>query len=266
MEISLDKLSTPQLHDINDSIDAFLFKEAFSKEPWDPNFKKDPQAFNKLISSMVIYKRGLMKFFNGQYQNRYNLINQHVVMADETDDQWSDYFYEAQWRQDQDELARLIDQFNRSLFDLGVAAIGLTLLTALDFSSADHAEVLTKAAQQAASFIINTTQDRASAAIKAALSLQETRAVLDSRLQTIFVNPYRGSFIAQDQALRSYFAGKAGAAVDVGFTKKTWLGSQAQDKVCGDVNGQTVDINGRFSNGLDGPLAHYGCRCDIAYS
>lgn len=262
--MDIKSLTTPQLQRINDEMDLFLFKEGFSKEPWDKNFMKYPDQFKKLTNEMVSYKRDLMSFFNDQYQNRWQLVSQHAVKADEFG--WDGYFYDPSWENSQNALSQVLEKHNSITADLGILIIALGLGTSLDYSSQDLQSEITKTAQQAAKQILTTSRDRIQKAIQTSLELGESRADFENRLKSIFVNQYRGSFIAQDQSLRNYFTGKDGAAVDVGLTKKTWLGQQAKDVICGSMSGITVAINALFPNGLPGPLAHFGCRCDVAYS
>lgn len=260
--MELANLSTPQIAAAQTAIDTFLFKEGDGMERWEKSFTNDPKQFNTLIKQLVMYKQDVMRYFRKQYENRYNLINQNVVKADEYDD----YFYETWWEIEQQELAKIVEKNNALGFDLGIIALANSLLRAVDFSSLDKSKQITDHAIQVADQINKTTRTRALKQIKTAIDLNEDRTALDARLKKVFVNPFRGSVIAEYETLGSYMEGKKALAIDQELEYKTWLGAQATDYICGSTNGQTVVTDQPFKNGLMGPLAHIGCRCDVDYS
>lgn len=262
MQINAKELNLQQLRGVDDALEAFIFKQGLSGENWETSYKKNPQQFKKLINALILYKRDLMKYFRAQYENRYNLINQYVVKMDEYDD----FFYSEQWGIEDQTLAPIIEQHNTIGADLGIFAMAYSLDRYLNFTSADMQKEITKRAVDISKEINATTQKRLQKQIKTAVELGETRAELDQRIQKIMINSFRGNFISQYETLTSYMEGKKGVAFAEDLMYKTWLGAQAKDSICGDTSGQTVKIDEPFRNGLMGPLAHGGCRCDIEYS
>lgn len=279
-KLDISKLTQPQLAKISNSLDYFIFTESslFMKgEPFAPSYKKNAKHFKDIITLMVGFKREVMAYFKKQYENRYNLVRVNLVKAAEDDtidqdngDEGMDsiYIYTDQWDIEDDELAKILQNNKEAAYALGL--IGFVNQTGRDtnHSSSDAGYVITKDAQEVAVQINDVTKKRIIQAIKTSLELGENRDDFDKRLKKIFVNPYRGRFIAQNEALQSYLDAKDEAAQqDPTITKKTWVGVQPDDtEICGQVLNETVGINESFSNGLDGPPPHLGCRCDLIYS
>lgn len=260
--MQVNTLSRPQIEAAQTAIDAFLFKEGDGKERWESSFTKDPKQFDTLINRLVKYKQDVMRYFRKQYENRYNLINQNVVKADEEDD----YFYQDIWDQQDQDLAGIVENNNSTGYDLGILMLANSLARTVDFSSVDASKEITDRAITTSQGINDTTRKRALKAIQTSMDLGEDRAALDERLKKVFVNSFRGSVIAEYETLTSFMEGKQGLALNLELGFKTWLGSQAHDRICGDTNGEVVPVDKPFGNGLMKPLAHVGCRCDVAYS
>lgn len=266
-------LTTSQLLKIDSAIDIFMFSEGGKEEGWAASYSKDPGAFKKLLTSMSTYKQDVMRYFRAQYANRFNLIRMHVVRADEGDpddeedsDQYDNSFYTVPWQQDNQTLAGILENNNSIGFGLGISALAYSSGRQVNLTPQDYQSQITDRAVDMAAKINETTKKRGYAAIQASLELGEDRAALDARLKDIFVAPYRGMLIAQNELLTAYLDGKHEAAYYEGYRFKTWLTMLATDIVCGDVSNETVGIDENFSNGLDGPLAHFNCRCDLEYS
>ena len=254
-EMPLDKLEA-----IDHSMEMFLCAET-GGEAWEPTFKEDPKQFNKLITETVSFKNDIMGYFRRQYENRYNLVNQAVARWDEMDD----YLYAEQWYKDQQELTTILEQHTSDGFDLGTVALATGLgLVGFDFAHHEYQRQILKQAERSAQTITDTTQRRTKRAIEAALKLREDRTAFDRRLKSVFVNPYRGRFIAKEETIDAYMLGKEGLAIHEQLDYKKALSSQAKDKKCG-IHGETRKINEVFSNGFLRPKYHHGCRCDIAY-
>lgn len=261
MQINLNSLSLSQLHAIDNSLEALMLKQT-GTEDFEPSFYADPKQFQKLISLMVSTKSNLMGYFKKQYENRYNLVNRNVVKFDEYDD----YLYAEQWDRDQQALSLFLESDIAQSYDLGIQALAFSLGILFNYSYQDAQKAITKSAQQAADDITTTTKRRVKLQIQAAMKANEDRTAFDVRMQNVFINPYRGRFIAQNEAINSYIKGKEGLAVSLDLGYKTALSAQARDKICGMVNGETVEIDKPFSNGLMRPTFHYGCKCDVKYS
>lgn len=263
--INVKDLNLPQLKALDDSIEAFIFKQ-IGEERFEDSYKADPKQFKRLINTMVAMKRELMAYFTNQYKNRYRLVRQPVFKADEADNSFDEYFFDNEWEKDQHDLAAIIDRYTSTFYDLGAIALAIALNIVFDHSSADAQTSITDHALTVAGDITTTTRDRIAEQIKASLALDETKAEFDQRLEDVLINPYRGRFIAQQEGLNAYVQAKTDLANVQGLTYKTALSSQAMDQICGGVNGETVPINQPFSNGLMQPTFHFGCRCDIAFS
>lgn len=268
--LPLSLYSTNQLQSIGHSVEMFIFAEAplFLKgEPYAPTLRKDKKHFQAILSNMVSFKRDIMAFFKKQYENRYNLVRKDVIAAAEGDEESDDdYFYMNQWNQEDTDLASIIEQQTQTSYNLGAGRISNNGMTDHTATSEDAQKYLLDNAVAMAAFINATTRRRLAVQIKAAVKLDATRAEFDQRMADVFNSAYRGRFIAQHEALKTYMQGKANAASDAGLTVKTWVGPQAIDEICGSVDGKTIPIEDTFSNGFDEPPAHYGCRCDIEYS
>jgi len=262
MQINVKELNLQQLRGVDDALESFIFKQSLSGENWENSYRKNPEQFKKLITALILYKRDLMKYFRSQYDNRYSLINQYVVKMDESDN----YLYEDQWGIEDQTLAPIIEQHNTIGTNLGILAIAYSLGRLVNVTSEDLQKQITKRAVDISKEINDTTKKRLQKQIKTAVDLGETRTELDQRIQRVMINGFRGNFIAQYETLTSYMEGKKGVAFAEDLLYKTWLGAQAKDYICGNTNGQTVKIDEPFRNGLMGPLAHGGCRCDVEYS
>lgn len=260
MQIDLNNLSLTQLKKIDDSFEALLFKQS-GGENFETSFYDDKKEFDKLIRLMVASKRDVMGYFKQQYENRYNLVNRSVVRLDEYDD----YLYSVQWDADQKALSLLLENHISQGYDLGIAALALSLGLVFNYSYQDAQKAISVKAEKAAADITTVTQNRVKAQIEAAMKNNEDRAAFDARMKRVFMNPYRGRFIAQHEALNSYMDGKEGLAEELNLGYKTAESSQAKDKICGMVNGETQPRNKPFSNGKMKPLFHFGCKCNIKY-
>ncbi|KEK17190.1 head protein [Bacillus manliponensis] len=76
---------------------------------------------------------------------------------------------------------------------------------------------------------------------------------------------YRAMMIARTETTYAMNYGNLIAYKGAGRSKKTWLTDQDERvcKECGDLDGETVDINESFSNGKMCPPAHPHCRCTM---
>lgn len=259
--INANDLSLEQLKRINTSLEVFMFKQQIDPEKFEPSFRADPKQFRKLTNTIAGFRSDVMGYFKKEYDNRYNLVNRYVVKLDEYDD----YLYPDQWEQEQENLAPILDHWMSISYDLGVVALSLVFGSVFNHSASDSSNQLAAKAKVWAGDITTTTQQRVKKQIEASLSLNETREQFDARLKSVFVNPYRGAFIAQQEAMDSYINGQVGLAVDQQYGYKIALSSQAKDKVCGDINGEIVPINAAFSNGLMQPTYHFGCLCGLGF-
>lgn len=259
--VNLKELSIEQLQQMDDAVEVFLFSQSGS-EPFEDSYKKDPKNFKKFSNEIVSFKRDITGYFQRQYDNRYNLINQYVVKWDEYDD----YLYAEQWYKDQEELAAIIESHTTQAFDIGVLALALALGVSFDFGYQEYQRQLLEQARKSAQGITDTTRRRVKTQIQAAMELKENRAQFDARLKSVFMNPYRGRFIAHEEAIDAYMEGKEGLAVNLELKYKKALSAQAKDQMCGRIHGEVTEINKPFSNGKMKPRYHFGCRCDVAYS
>lgn len=263
MKFDISQYNPRQLKAIDGAVEAMIFKH-LSEEPFEPSFKADPKNFRKFINNMVDFKRALQKYFEDQYQQRYRLFVYPGSLH--TMDQYDDYLYDEEWQVYQDELAQLLEQYIKTAFDLGAIALALLLSIRSDYSSADGQAAITERAMKSAGDITTTTKNRVKQAIKTSLQLNEDRQAFENRIKSIFVNPWRGRFIAHEESINAYMEGKYGMAQDQGMQYKMCLSSQASDQICGGYNGQVVPIDAPFGNGMMSPQFHYGCRCDVAYA
>ncbi|MDE1868202.1 MAG: hypothetical protein KGI08_10905 [Thaumarchaeota archaeon] len=263
MKFDISQYSVDQLQAIDNALEAMQFKQDPMSEPFEQSYRANPKNFRRFINNMVDYKRALMAFFKKQYENRDRLI---AVGSFVRADNYSRYLYDDEWQSYQDELATINEQYTKIAADLGAIALALLLGGASDFSSADIQKQIVTHSLKVAGTIQTTTMNRVKKAIEASIALGEDRAAFESRIQPIFVNPWRGRFIAQQESINAYMQGKSGLAAQQGLGYKTCLSAQATDQICGGINGQTVPVDSPFSNGLMLPTFHFGCRCDVAYS
>jgi SPP1 gp7 family putative phage head morphogenesis protein len=84
---------------------------------------------------------------------------------------------------------------------------------------------------------------------------------------------YRALSIARTELVTAYNHGAYGATKDaqeqgyIGDCKKTWLTADDElvCKICGAMDGESVNIDALFSIGVLLPPAHPRCRCGVAY-
>ncbi len=84
---------------------------------------------------------------------------------------------------------------------------------------------------------------------------------------------YRAMSIARTELASAYNAGGFAATQDarnqglIGDCKKTWLAADDERmcSACGGADGESVNMDDRFRNGVLLPPAHPSCRCTVAY-
>ena len=84
---------------------------------------------------------------------------------------------------------------------------------------------------------------------------------------------YRAITIARTELATAYNQGGYGATLDaqaqgyIGYCKKTWLTAD-DERVCpecGGLDGESINMDAKFSNGVDLPPAHPNCRCGVIF-
>lgn len=74
----------------------------------------------------------------------------------------------------------------------------------------------------------------------------------------------RSDMIARTETATAYSRGSLLAYGDAGVKRKKWLAEDdAPDSEC-QIDGEIVDLDESFSNGLDSPPVHPNCRCAVA--
>jgi len=84
---------------------------------------------------------------------------------------------------------------------------------------------------------------------------------------------YRAMTIARTELAAAYNHGAYGAIQDarekgyIGDCKKTWVTADDERMCdeCRELDGESVNMDAAFSNGVDLPPAHPNCRCAVAY-
>lgn len=74
----------------------------------------------------------------------------------------------------------------------------------------------------------------------------------------------RALMIARTETATATSAGAVLAFKEAGVTKKQWSAAgDAEDEDCAAIDGEIVDVDEEFSNGVAYPPAHPNCRCSV---
>jgi SPP1 gp7 family putative phage head morphogenesis protein len=255
----LKNLSLKQLYAIDDALDAFKFKQGIGGEPFHPIYKQDKKSFDKLVRNMVTLKGTLRKFFQGQNDRINQLVQMHLVQADEA----SDLVNDDNWASEDQQLAAQISPDITVLFTIGLGAAEAEFKADSGLSATDspQAAFLRNYVVNLAGGINDVTKKNITEQIRTSIALGESRAELVNRLGDTIDSTSRARSIAQTESVRAFSQGRLAVGKALGYQSKEWQATASACPICQDLDGEIVDINDNYSDGTDSPPAHPNCKC-----
>ena len=109
--------------------------------------------------------------------------------------------------------------------------------------------------------VTDTNRKLISEAIKQSMARGEDKAATMARIGKVISNPVRAEMIAHTESVNAYQGGLLGFGRETGAKQKTYEALAGACPVCSPLDGETVDIDDTFSNGVDRPPSHPRCRC-----
>jgi len=108
----------------------------------------------------------------------------------------------------------------------------------------------------------NTSYDRLGTQLADGIAVGLSPAKLASSIQDSLSTPERSLTIALTEGSRAANAATMDSYAALGVAQIQWVAADPQDEEC-DIDGEIVDVNGEFSNGLTGDdlPVHPNCRC-----
>lgn len=124
--------------------------------------------------------------------------------------------------------------------------------------------ILTAAREHTAglvSQVTDTNRKLIQEAIKKGIALGEDRDAMVARIRKVINNPVRAEMIAQTESVNAYQSGLLNFGLETGAKRKVYEALAGACAICAPLDGEVVDINDTFSNGVDHPPSHPRCRC-----
>ncbi|WP_100504082.1 phage minor head protein [Mycobacteroides abscessus] len=134
--------------------------------------------------------------------------------------------------------------------DLGVTSLTDWVMTA----AREHTAGLV-------SQVTDTNRKLIQEAIKKGIALGEDRDAMVARIRKVINNPVRAEMIAQTESVTAYQSGILNFGLQTGAKRKVYEALAGACKICAPLDGEVVDIDKPFSNGVDHPPSHVRCRC-----
>lgn len=134
--------------------------------------------------------------------------------------------------------------------DLGVTSLTDWIMTA----AREHTAGLV-------SQVTDTNRKLIQEAIKKGIALGEDRDAMVARIRKVINNPVRAEMIAQTESVTAYQSGILNFGLQTGAKRKVYEALAGACKICAPLDGEVVDIDKPFSNGVDHPPSHVRCRC-----
>ena len=108
----------------------------------------------------------------------------------------------------------------------------------------------------------NTSYDRLGTQLADGIAVGLSPTKLASSIQDSLSTPERSLTIALTEGSRAANAATMDSYAALGVAQIQWVAADPQDEEC-DIDGEIVDVNGEFSNGLTGDdlPVHPNCRC-----
>ena len=108
----------------------------------------------------------------------------------------------------------------------------------------------------------NTSYDRLGTQLADGIAVGLSPTKLASSIQESLSTPERSLTIALTEGSRAANAATMDSYAALGVAQIQWVAADPQDEEC-DIDGEIVDVNGEFSNGLTGDdlPVHPNCRC-----
>lgn len=109
--------------------------------------------------------------------------------------------------------------------------------------------------------VTDTNRKLIQEAIKQGIARGEDRDAMVARIRKVINNPVRAEMIAQTESVNAYQSGLMNFGIETGAKRKIYEALAGACKICAPLDGETVDIDKEFSNGVDHPPSHPRCRC-----
>lgn len=129
--------------------------------------------------------------------------------------------------------------------------------------------IIEAARKQTATLVTGVTETTRNLIRQSVATSMQSGEDLDTamrRLNMVLNNPKRAELIAQTESVTAYQRGQYVFATQTGAKKKTWESIAGACRICGPMDGVTVDIDDLFPNGALLPPGHPRCRCTAYYT
>lgn len=268
-------------------------KDKSGAEPWNAEYKKDPESFAKLLKAEAKLERVMRQYFAGLAERAPSFIN------------WSKYMQvKNRIHASSDEDLEIDVIVNEQPFEEEVAQIMYVIYDPIELAVRMGAEageniyfydlqedafndVVSKTARKNTAFLVGkridkdgniidnpkakyriTDVDRQKIrnAIKTSLALGEDQKAATARIRETINDPKRAARIAQTEAVNGYQGGLYGMASTSGATKKEWQALVGACTRCmTNAAAGEIGIDEDFPSGHQFPSCHTGDRCGLRY-
>lgn len=250
-----------------------LQRLVLASEDWAKGYKKNKDAFAKLIKLETKIERLLRAYFRdlakerlGKYINWSNYAKENVKA------------YRVDVTVDVEEIDDVeYDQLLNVIHDPLILSIALGAETAqaqynIDVGLNQYSSEVLQAAESYTAKLVkginDTTREKIKQSISTSLHLGEDTQAASERLSKIVNDPRRAALIARTETVRSYTTGITTFGKKSGATQKVWELSSNPCEICQSNYDNTpnsdgvIDIDEEFNDG--DPPAHPNCRCGIS--
>lgn len=245
---------------------AELTQAIRASEEWTPSYKRHSDVFKALLRYEAQLERQTAEYLAGLAERASTYVD------------WAQVPEPVQLQAASTPLANKTDEvWQGEAIDLTKAVIdALTMLTVTgaQFGETEYGItlgvteltdwILTAAREHTAGLVTQVTDTNRKLiqeAIKKGIALGEDRDAMAARIRKVINNPVRAEMIAQTESVNAYQSGLLNFALETNAKTKTWEALAGACQICAPLDGETVEIDGVFSNGVDHPPSHPRCRC-----
>lgn len=238
-----------------------------ASEEWTPSYKRHPETFKALLRYEAQLDGQVAEYLAGLAERAPRYVDWDLVpepvqlQAASTPLANKD---EAVWAGEALDLTKAI-----------IDALTLLTVTGAQFGELEYGIdlgvtpltdwILTAAREHTAGLVTQVTDTNRKLiqeAIKQGIARGEDRDAIVARIRKVINNPVRAEMIAQTESVNAYQSGLMNFGIETGAKRKTYEALAGACKICAPLDGETVDIDKEFSNGVDHPPSHPRCRCN----
>lgn len=235
-----------------------------ASEEWTPSYKRHPDTFKALLRYEAELDNNMSEYLAGLAERAPQYVDWTLVpepikaasspLANKDDAVWA---------------GEAIDM-TKAVID----ALTMLTVTGAQFGELEYGItlgvdsltdwILTAAREHTAGLVTQVTDTNRKLiqeAIKKGIALGEDRDAMVARIRKVINNPVRAEMIAQTESVNAYQSGLMNFGIETGAKRKVYEALAGACQICAPLDGETVDIDQAFSNGVDHPPSHPRCRC-----